>query len=203
MLAVSQDLILFFSRYYPYKENVDQLSQICTKQEGGEYEHLALVEALHTILVNVEKLKPEVDRLLKVLAQFFFDDLSVRLATCVADFQSLTEASVARIWPSIHSSTGSEAAADVLVSNVTFSFDRLRLGPNATANSIVQSYSSSDASRLLHPDRMDFHLLPPHLQHPPSAMTLNGGRGREEEFRMDILARASGAIVHRSKKEEK
>ena len=171
------------------------------QQEGGEYEHLALVEALYTILVNVEKLKPEVDRLLKVLTQFFFDDQSLRLSSSLNDFQTLIDDTVTRIWPTTPLNVSEVVQEDSLISpNLSASFDRLRLGPNATANSIAQSYvSSSGLSLLSHPDRMDFHLLAPHLQHPPSAMMKpSGGRGREEEFRMDIVAGASGAIVHRS-----
>ena len=160
---------------------------------------MALVEALHTILVNVEKLKPDIHRLLKVLAQFFYDDEALKLSNVLADLQSLIDTEVKRIWPSADSA--GEESSSLVTSNLTQSFDRLRLGPNATANSIAQNYSATPWVST-HPDRLDFHLLAPNLQHPPSAMTVDSAGGKEEEFRMDIVDDASGAIIHRSKKKD-
>ena len=170
-------------------------------QEGGPYEHLALVEALHTILVNVEKLKPDIHRLLKVQAQFFYEEEGLNLSNSLAEFQSIIDEGVKRIWPSTTDfNTDPEDAS--MAAELTRSFDRLRLGPNATADSIARNYASASPFTMQqHPDRLDFHLLAPHLQHAPSAMTV-GVASKEEEFRMDILDDASGTIVHRSKKLE-
>ena len=159
---------------------------------------MALVEALHTILVNVEKLRPDIHRLLKVLAQFFYDDEALKLSSQLAGFQIIIDAEVKRIWPAAESTHEDSA---LTVSHLSQSFDRLRLGPTATANSIAQSYSATP-SMATHPYRLDFHLLAPNLQHPPSAMAIEAG-SKEDEFRMDILDDASGAIVHRSKKDKK
>ena len=182
--------VLFVHHLFPYPPPFPQ--------EGGPFEHLALVEALHTILVNVEKLRPDIHRLLKVLAQFFYDDEALKLSSQLAGFQIIIDAEVKRIWPAAESTHEDSA---LTVSHLSQSFDRLRLGPTATANSIAQSYSATP-SMATHPYRLDFHLLAPNLQHPPSAMAIEAG-SKEDEFRMDILDDASGAIVHRSKKDKK
>merc|ERR1712228_481531 len=109
-------------------------------KEGGPYEHLALVEALHTILTNVEKLKPDIYRLLKVQAQFFYEDEGLSLSDSLAEFQAIIGEGVKHIWPTTDYNAAAAADEDPLfvASNLSQSFDRLRLGPSATANSISQ-----------------------------------------------------------------
>lgn len=158
-------------------------------KEGGAFEHLALVEALHTILMNVENIKPQIERLVKVLLQFFYEDETVKLASALEAIEVDIKTHVNQIWPPSKSSNNDDTIIGAM--------SGLQLGPNATANSIAQSFSSGSN---VNPDRMDFHMLSPHLQHPPSVLMAD--RVHKSDFRLDIVKNASQAIIHRSAKLE-
>lgn len=93
-------------------------------KEGSPLEDVALVEALGEILRTVDKMKTEVNCLLKVHVLFGYDTEARHLQKAYHELLQLIEISIPEIWIP---NSQSNAATPVL-------------GPHATANSIMTSY---------------------------------------------------------------
>ncbi|KAM5194035.1 elongator complex protein 1 [Mantella aurantiaca] len=93
-------------------------------KEGSPLEDVALVEALGEIIRTVDKMRTEVNSLLKVLVLFGNDTEAKQLQKAYHEFLHLIEISVPEIWIP---HDPSNAATPVL-------------GPHSTANSIMTSY---------------------------------------------------------------
>ncbi|XP_018425490.1 PREDICTED: elongator complex protein 1 [Nanorana parkeri] len=93
-------------------------------KEGSPLEDVALVEAMGEIVRTVDKMRTEVNSLLKVLVLFGYDTEARQLQTEYHKFLHLIEISIPEIWIP---QGQSNAATPVL-------------GPHSTANSIMNSY---------------------------------------------------------------
>ncbi|EGV92490.1 elongator complex protein 1 isoform X1 [Cricetulus griseus] len=93
-------------------------------KEGSPLEHLALLEALSEIIQSIDKLKDEVQAILKVLFLFKFEEQGKELQKAFESTLKLMERAVPEIW--------SLACLQSSVPSV--------LGPSSTVNSITASY---------------------------------------------------------------
>ncbi|XP_071171469.1 elongator complex protein 1-like [Mytilus edulis] len=92
-------------------------------KEGSQYEDLALIAALSTIIKTVDNLRDEIQSLLKALVQFHFDKQAVDLQKKYSDCLSDIEKAIPDIWSDEATENRNEPV----------------LGPMTTANSIAQA----------------------------------------------------------------
>nr|DBA28623.1 TPA: hypothetical protein GDO54_008951 [Pyxicephalus adspersus] len=92
-------------------------------KEGSPLEDVALVEALGEIVRTVDKMRTEVNSLLKVLVLFGYDTEARQLQKAYHEFLQFIEVSISEIWIPLDQSNTTPV-----------------LGPHSTANSIMTSY---------------------------------------------------------------
>lgn len=93
-------------------------------KEGSPLEHLALLEALSEVVQSIDKLKDEVQAILKVLFLFAFEEQGKELQATFENTLKLMERAVPEIW----TLAGQQGSVPSI------------LGPNSTVNSITSSY---------------------------------------------------------------
>ncbi|XP_049765171.1 elongator complex protein 1 isoform X1 [Schistocerca cancellata] len=127
------------------KNRRKQERKLLSLKEGSKHEDLALVQALHQQITICLNLKDEVGMLCKMLLRFGRDADAAALQHLLDSVLSEMQRSTDEIW-----------SADLLLQPVR------SFGPDATTNSIIESFNAGVSSGT------NLHLLEPHVRYPPT-----------------------------------
>lgn len=127
------------------KNRRKQERKLLSLKEGSKHEDLALVQALHQQITICLNLQSEVGMLCKMLLRFNKDVDAAALQHLLDSVLCEMKRSTDEIW-----------SADLLLQPVK------SFGPDATTNSIIQSFSAGVSPAT------DLHLLEPHIRYPPA-----------------------------------